>query len=108
MEVFLQLSLDGDPQRGGVIEKEMMNLAESLAQFPQISLKGLMCVPPVLADPQDAFLKIAAIHHRFIKQFPASPFLSAGMSNDYLLALEHGATHIRIGSKILGSRDYTH
>jgi uncharacterized pyridoxal phosphate-containing UPF0001 family protein len=65
-----------------------------------------MCVPPVEMEVPSAFAAISSIHQRFISEFPTAPYLSAGMSGDYLVALDHGATHIRVGSKILGSRHY--
>lgn len=106
IEVFLQLSLDGDPARGGLVERELFSLASEVDSLPAITIKGIMCVPPVDLDPTRAFSEIAAIHQRFIANFPDAPSLSAGMSGDYLLALNHGATHIRVGSKILGARQY--
>lgn len=106
IETFIQLSLDGDPSRGGVVEENLFSLAEAVAQLPQINLMGIMCVPPVSMNPEVAFAKVGSIHQRFLANFPDSPYLSAGMSGDYLHALNHGATHIRVGSKILGSRQY--
>ena len=106
IDVFLQLSLDGDPERGGLVEAELLELAEKVSSLTTINLLGMMSVPPVEMAPQEAFATIAEIHQRFIENYPASPYLSAGMSGDYLIALEHGATHIRVGSKILGSRQY--
>jgi pyridoxal phosphate enzyme (YggS family) len=106
VDVFLQLSLDGDPERGGLVESELFALASTMSEFPSISLLGMMSVPPVEMEAGKAFATIAATHQRFCSEFPNSPFLSAGMSGDYLLALDHGATHIRVGSKILGSREY--
>ena len=63
-----------------------------------------MCVPPVAQDPRAAFTEIAAIHRRFIARYPAAISLSAGMSGDFEIAVDCGATHIRVGSSILGSR----
>jgi uncharacterized pyridoxal phosphate-containing UPF0001 family protein len=63
-----------------------------------------MCVPPVAADPRTAFTEIAAIHRRFISNYPEAKSLSAGMSGDFEIAIDCGATHIRVGSSILGSR----
>jgi PLP dependent protein len=106
IDAFIQLSLDGDPSRGGVVERELYSLAEGIAELPQINPLGIMCVPPVSMEPDSAFSAIADIHQRFIAQFPEATSLSAGMSGDYMVALSHGATHIRVGSKILGSRQY--
>lgn len=106
VEAFLQLSLDGDPDRGGLVESELFALARETANMARIKLLGMMCVPPVTQNPLSAFKEIGEVHQRFIAEFPESPFLSAGMSGDYLIALDHGATHIRVGSKILGSRQY--
>ena len=106
IDLFLQLSLDGDPERGGVQENELHQLASALIERPGINLLGIMSVPPVTYEPALAFAEISQIHHRFIADFPKATSLSAGMSGDYLIALDHGATHIRVGSKILGSRRY--
>lgn len=106
IDTFIQLSLDGDPARGGVIERELFTLAAGIADLSQINLLGIMSVPPVSMDPGIAFSEIAAIHQRFTADFPEASSLSAGMSGDYMEALHHGATHIRVGSKILGSRQY--
>lgn len=106
VEVFLQLSLDGDANRGGLVESELFAVAAQFHQFSALRLMGLMCVPPVTAKPEDAFSTVAQVHRRFIAEHPTATALSAGMSGDYLIALDHGATHIRVGSKILGAREY--
>lgn len=104
LDVFLQLSLDGDPARGGAVESELPALADIALASANLRLVGLMCVPPVAADPRTAFTEIAAIHQRFISKYPEAKSLSAGMSGDFEIAVECGATHIRVGSSILGSR----
>jgi len=105
IDIFLQLSLDGDPDRGGVIESELAKLADAALAAEHLRLVGLMCVPPVLAEARSAFTEIAAIHRRFIADYPQATSLSAGMSGDYEIAMDCGATHIRVGSSILGSRE---
>jgi hypothetical protein len=105
INIFLQLSLDGDPDRGGVIESELAALADAALATEHLRLLGLMCVPPVKADPRTAFTEIAGIHRRFIAQYPQATSLSAGMSGDFEIAMDCGATHIRVGSSILGSRE---
>jgi pyridoxal phosphate enzyme (YggS family) len=106
IEVFLQLSLDGDPDRGGVVESELAALAEAVVAAPNLELVGLMCVPPVSAIPAEAFSQIYSVHQRFLSNFPNAQSLSTGMSGDFEVAIDHGATHIRVGSSILGSRTY--
>ena len=106
MKVFLQLSLDGDPERGGVVESELAALAEVVVAAPNLTLAGLMCVPPVSAIAADAFSQIYSVHQRFLRDFPNAQSLSTGMSGDFEVAIDHGATHIRVGSSILGSRTY--
>jgi pyridoxal phosphate enzyme (YggS family) len=104
LDIFLQLSLDGDPARGGAVESELPALADIALASANLRLIGLMCVPPVAADPRTAFTEIAAIHRRFISKYPEAKSLSAGMSGDFEIAIDCGATHIRVGSSILGSR----
>ena len=104
ISIFLQLSLDGAPDRGGVTAAEMSALAEQVSQLPNINLVGLMCVPPVSYEHQRAFSEISGIHLGFIREFPEAKLLSAGMSSDFEVAIAHGATHLRVGSQILGSR----
>jgi pyridoxal phosphate enzyme (YggS family) len=105
IDIFLQLSLDGDPDRGGVVEAQLPQLADAVLATSHLNLLGLMCVPPVKTDPHTAFTEIAAVHRRFMSHYPEATSLSAGMSGDYEIAMDCGATHIRVGSSILGSRD---
>ena len=65
---------------------------------------GLMAVGPLGIDPDIAFAELAQINQGFIEKFPTAKYLSAGMSGDFEAAIKHGATHIRVGSSILGSR----
>ena len=104
LQIFLQLSLDGSGHRGGAALEKLMDLAELVENSPNHTLAGLMSVPPVEMDPDKAFAQLAAIRTDFLKQFPLAQSLSAGMSGDYELAISHGATHVRVGSSILGSR----
>lgn len=106
VKVFLQLSLDGAPDRGGVLEAGLSELAQAVANSQSLQLQGLMCVPPVEYQHEEAFAEIAQIHQRFSANYPQAKSLSAGMSSDFEIAIAHGATHLRVGSEILGSRTY--
>ena len=104
LQIFLQLSLDGSDHRGGAALEKLLGLAELVENSPNHTLAGLMSVPPLGMDPDKAFAQLAAIRSDFLKLFPTAQYLSAGMSGDYELAISHGATHVRVGSSILGSR----
>jgi pyridoxal phosphate enzyme (YggS family) len=103
--IFLQISLDKIPEiRGGVDPAKLQELASQISQLPNINLMGLMAVAPLEEGADSAFARLATYHQEFVKNFPEAKYLSAGMSGDYESAILHGATHIRIGSSILGNR----
>jgi len=104
LQIFLQVSLDGAHHRGGAGLADLYSLASLVENSPTHSLAGLMSVPPVEMNPNDAFAQLAVIHKEFRERFPSATSLSAGMSGDYETAISHGATHVRVGSSILGSR----
>ena len=104
LDIFCQVSLDGSEGRGRVSEQKLYELAQAIEKSEAHTLQGLMAVAPLGVDPSAAFSKLSAIHKGFMADFPKANKLSAGMSGDYKEAIAHGATHIRIGSSILGSR----
>jgi pyridoxal phosphate enzyme (YggS family) len=104
IDVFLQLSLDGDPERGGVSRENLSKLAQEISECGNINILGLMCVLPLGRDPREGFREVAEIHQNFQREFPGARKLSAGMSGDFEIAIDCGATHIRVGSQILGPR----
>jgi hypothetical protein len=105
-QVFLQVSLDGEVNRGGALPTDLPQLAELVNESNNLELLGLMAVAPLGQEPEKAFADLAEINQGFTRQFPNSKFLSAGMSGDYETAIKYGATHIRVGSSILGSRSH--
>ena len=103
--IFLQVSLDEVPEsRGGVDPVKLVELANEITQFANLNLMGIMAVAPLEENADQAFSRLAQIHSNFKESFPAAKYLSAGMSGDYETAIMHGATHLRIGSSILGNR----
>jgi pyridoxal phosphate enzyme (YggS family) len=103
--IFLQVSLDQIPEsRGGVDPAKLVELASGITEFTNLNLIGLMAVAPLDEDTDQAFSRLSQIHSHFREGFPDAKYLSAGMSGDYESAILHGATHIRIGSSILGNR----
>jgi pyridoxal phosphate enzyme (YggS family) len=106
ISIFLQFSLDSAPDRGGVCADRLAQLADQVVIDPNLQLAGLMCVPPVEYGLDRAFTEIAEVHSAFKIDFPDAVGLSAGMSSDFEVAIAYGATHLRVGSEILGSRAY--
>ncbi|CAB4840509.1 unannotated protein [freshwater metagenome] len=104
LRVLVQVSLDSAPGRAGAPRSELNEIASLLATSPMVELSGLMAVAPLDEDPRAAFHRLQAIRADFISDFPEAVWCSAGMSGDFAAAIEFGATHVRIGSSILGSR----
>jgi pyridoxal phosphate enzyme (YggS family) len=103
--IFIQVSLDEPPEsRGGVDPAKLFDLASSIEKLPGISLQGLMAVAPLTNPVSDSFARLQAIHDEFKAVYKNATYLSAGMSGDYEMAISYGATHLRIGSSILGNR----
>jgi len=104
-EIFIQVSLDTILQsREGVDPADLMQLAEQIMSLPNLEVKGLMAVAPLDQPTEQAFVRLQQIQQKFIQLYPAASSLSSGMSGDYELAISLGATHVRIGSSILGNR----
>jgi pyridoxal phosphate enzyme (YggS family) len=102
--VLAQVSLDGDPARGGVPLDDLLPLADAIASTDGLDLLGLMAVAPLGADPQRAFAPLADAAGALRVAHPEATWVSAGMSGDLEAAVAAGATHLRVGSAILGSR----
>ena len=104
-QIFIQLSLDQPPEsRGGVDPAKLFDLALSIEKLPGISLQGLMAVAPLTSPLSDSFARLRTVHDEFKEVYKNATYLSAGMSGDYEMAISYGATHLRIGSSILGNR----
>ncbi len=103
-EVFLQLNLTDDPQRGGVQPEALDQLAERVLASGSLALRGIMAVAPVGEDPAAAFERVRTASGRLLQLAPQATDLSIGMSGDYREAIAAGATHLRIGTAITGNR----
>jgi PLP dependent protein len=104
LEVLIQVSLDSDPGRGGVPPVELTKVADAVLASGSLRLRGLMAVAPLNEAPQTAFARLAEYSRMFRLDHPDATVLSAGMSEDLVEAIAHGATHVRIGSALLGKR----
>ena len=106
LDVLVQVSLDPEDASGrsGAAPDAVPELAERVAQAEGLRLRGVMAVAPLDQDPVPAFAKLAAVAEQVRRVDPAATWVSAGMSNDLEAAVESGATHVRIGSAVLGGR----
>ncbi|MEV7661782.1 YggS family pyridoxal phosphate-dependent enzyme [Paenarthrobacter sp. NPDC089316] len=106
LDCFIQVSLDNDAggHRGGAAPADVRDLAGRIESADGLRLAGLMAVAPLGADPEEAFDRLAGISEALRGDHPSATGISAGMSQDLEAAVKFGATHLRIGSDILGSR----
>lgn len=104
LDVFLQINLTDDPDRGGAAPDDVEHLAEALASAANLRLRGVMAVAPLGEEPRPAFARLRALSERVRAIDPSASAVSAGMSHDFAEAIAEGATHLRIGSAITGNR----
>jgi pyridoxal phosphate enzyme (YggS family) len=106
--VLIEVHLSDETTKSGVPEAELLALAESVATFPHLRLQGLMTIPPFLDDPESVrpfFRKLAALRDQVSRRLARPlPVLSMGMSHDFEVAIEEGATEIRPGTALFGPR----
>ncbi|MEP6480757.1 MAG: YggS family pyridoxal phosphate-dependent enzyme [Rhodoglobus sp.] len=103
-DVFLQVNLTDDSERGGIAAAGLDLLAERVAETEGLRLLGLMAVAPLGVNPRRAFATVRSLSERLQRQHPEASALSMGMSSDFRDAILEGATHLRIGTAITGKR----
>jgi len=109
-DILLQVNISGEASKSGTTEAEALQLVRALAQLPHVRVKGLMTMPPFFDDPEGARPFFAAL--RRLSQMVAAEnipgvemeHLSMGMSGDFEAAIQEGATLVRVGTSIFGSR----
>ena len=99
LNVLLQVNIDNEPTKSGVLEEEIDAILPNFQNLPNISLRGFMCIPSP-DNAEQSFQKMAKI----LQKHPKMDTLSMGMSNDLDLAIKNGATFVRIGTDIFGKR----
>ena len=106
IDVLLQVDLADPPQphRGGVAPADVAALAATVAEVDRLRLAGLMAVAPLGEDPATAFARLAVLAADLRATYPGAVVLSAGMSHDLEQAVAAGATHVRVGTAVLGGR----
>jgi hypothetical protein len=104
LRCLIQVALDDAEGRGGIRPGGVPALADALAAAPGLDLGGVMAVAPFGADPAPAFAKLAQIAASLRSRHPDAKMVSAGMSGDMEQAIASGATHVRVGTALLGGR----
>lgn len=111
LDVLVQVSIDGDPSRGGAAadhpdpEHDLWHVADAVASADGLRLGGVMAIAPMDWDPDRAFATLRELAERMASAHPGATAISAGMSGDLEQAVKHGATHVRIGTSLLGMRN---
>ena len=108
--VYIQVSLDGDPDRGGVdiaSPGAVDELCAAADSAESLRFVGLMAIPPLGADAAECFGRLARERDRVQTTYPQRLGLSAGMSGDLEAAIEHGSTCVRVGTALMGQRPLT-
>lgn len=111
VECFIQVNVSGEDTKHGLHPEEVLNFIREIDQYENIQVIGLMTMAPHVEDEQvlrEVFRKLADLRDQVKEKHLAHApckYLSMGMSNDYEIAIEEGATHIRIGSELVGPYD---
>ncbi|MFG2636832.1 YggS family pyridoxal phosphate-dependent enzyme [Streptomyces sp. NPDC048362] len=104
LRCLVQVSLDDDPGRGGAHPDEVSRIADLLAGSPLLTVAGVMAVAPPREPADRAFARLREVRERLLGDHPDATVMSAGMSGDLEAAITAGATHVRVGSAVLGAR----
>ncbi len=114
IDVLLEVNVAKEESKFGFMPEEVMDAVEKIAQLPHIKLRGLMTIAPFVNEPEEnrpIFRKL----HKILVDINAKNIdniymgeLSMGMTGDYEVAVEEGATFVRVGTGIFGERNYTH
>ena len=108
LQVLIEVRLGNEATKSGVAESDLPKLAEGVAGLAHLELLGLMTIPPFLDEPEEVrsyFAKLRELRDRLVPRVGQSlPVLSMGMSHDFQVAIEEGATEIRIGTALFGVR----
>ena len=110
MQVLVEVNLAREASKWGVTEDETMPLIHRISELANLAFQGLMTMPPFFDDPEDSrpyFVNLRALGERVVREgVHAGPLeLSMGMTNDFPVAIEEGATLIRVGTAIFGPRE---
>tara|TARA_B100000963_G_scaffold354356_1_gene370701 strand:- start:187 stop:816 length:630 start_codon:yes stop_codon:yes gene_type:complete len=99
LQIFIQVNIGNEDQKNGINQNEVSNFYKICTNDLELNIVGLMCIPPIKKEKNEYFKLM-----RDLNKSIGLNQLSMGMSSDYLEAVSHGATYVRIGSKIFGER----
>ncbi len=109
LRVLIEVHIAGEEAKSGAAIEEAPELAERIAGLPTLELAGLMCIPPFAENPEQGrpyFKNLRELRDAVAKQMKRSlPVLSMGMSHDFEVAIEEGATEVRVGTALFGMRE---
>lgn len=109
LNICMQVNVSGEESKSGVALNEAAQLAQEISQLPRLKLRGLMSIPAPASDESEqrvAFAKMRVLLAQLNEQGLGLDTLSMGMSHDFPAAIKEGATIVRIGTGIFGTRDY--
>lgn len=107
MKVMIEVNLSGETTKFGTEEEKTFDLASQVLQLRNLSLIGLMTMPPYFDDPERSrpyYIRLRGLKERMVREGIPLQELSMGMSNDFEVAIEEGATFVRVGTAIFGAR----
>jgi pyridoxal phosphate enzyme (YggS family) len=108
LSVLIEVHIGGEETKSGVSETGLTRLAEQVQALPHLSLQGLMCIPPLADNPEEArpyFAQLRSLREKLQSQLHVTlPVLSMGMSHDFEIAIQEGSTEVRIGTALFGTR----
>jgi pyridoxal phosphate enzyme (YggS family) len=106
--VLLEVNVAGEGSKFGFVSDQLREQMEALLALPRISIEGLMCIPPLAVESEDSrkfFAQIRELRDSLEKEFSMNlPQLSMGMTQDFPIGIEEGATLVRVGTAIFGER----
>jgi pyridoxal phosphate enzyme (YggS family) len=106
-DVLLEVNIAGEASKYGVDPRAAIGLASEIAALEGVSVRGLMTMPPMTDDPEDSrpyFRDLAGLRDEVVQSLPQATELSMGMTRDFEVGVEEGATLVRIGEAIFGPR----
>jgi len=107
IRVMIEVNLSKEATKFGTDEEVVVNLAKRIQNLKHLFLEGLMTMPPYFDSPEMSrpyYIALRALKERMVKEGVPMKELSMGMSNDFEIAIEEGATYVRVGTAIFGPR----